>query len=53
MKITISPWSMETLWGFAKLGMSISQELKCGMCGKWCKIKTIPNKRLEELGKKK
>jgi hypothetical protein len=45
-KVTISRSAQEALWGFAKMGLTISQHYQCDLCKKWLVLTTIPNKRL-------
>jgi hypothetical protein len=41
MKITISPWTHETLWGFAKKKIQVSVHRHCERCNGWIRIKAL------------
>jgi len=49
MKIVLSRDTQETLWGFAKLGISVSIIPRCSKCKQWSKLTTVPNKKLKYI----
>ena len=48
MKITISPYTQEILWGFWKMVKEISVEYQCEKCGEWVKITVLPRKEKKD-----
>ena len=49
MKIVLSRDIQETLWGFARLGLSVSIIPHCPKCKKWGRLITVPNKELKYI----